>query len=170
MKTKEITLSGIFLLLGLILPFVTGQIPQFGSMLLPMHLPVMLAGLCLPMPNALLISFLLPIVRSLLFTMPPMYPSAIAMAFELGTYAIVINFIFKRFKKKNTVAVYCSLIPSMLLGRFAWGAMMYMLTGIGFEAFLASAFINALPGIVLQLVLIPLIMNFVVKNIKDNYL
>ena len=170
MKTKEITLSGIFLLLGLILPFVTGQIPQFGSMLLPIHLPVMLAGLCLPMPNALLISFLLPIVRSLLFTMPPMYPSAIAMAFELGTYAIVINYIFKRFKKKNTVAVYCSLIPSMLLGRFAWGAMMYMLTGIVFEAFLASAFINALPGIVLQLVLIPLIMNFVVKNIKDNYL
>ena len=170
MKTKEITLSGIFLLLGLILPFVTGQIPQFGSMLLPMHLPVMLAGLCLPMPNALLISFLLPIVRSLLFTMPPMYPSAIAMAFELGTYAIVINYIFKRFKKKNAVAVYCSLIPSMLLGRLAWGAMMYMLTGIGFEAFLASAFINALPGIVLQLVLIPLIMNFVVKNIKDNYL
>ena len=95
-----------------------------------------------------------------------------SIAFELAQagYAIVINYIFKRFKKKNTVAVYCSLIPSMLLGRFAWGAMMYMLTGIGFEAFLASAFINALPGIVLQLVLIPLIMNFVVKNIKDNYL
>ena len=165
MKTKEITLSGIFLLLGLILPFVTGQVPQFGSMLLPMHLPVMLAGLCLPMPNAVLVSFLLPIIRSLLFAMPPMYPTAIAMAFELGTYAIVINFIFKRLKNKNILAVYCSLIPAMLIGRIVWGGIMYMLTGIGFQAFLASAFINAIPGIVLQLVLIPLIMKFIMAKI-----
>lgn len=158
MKTKELTLSGIFLLLGLVLPFISGQIPQFGSMLLPMHLPVLLAGLCLPMPNAALVGFILPIVRSLIFTMPPMYPSAIAMAFELGTYAIVINFIYNRFGNKNTKAVYCSLIPSMLAGRIVWGGVMYILVGIGFKAFLTSAFINALPGIVLQLVLIPLIM------------
>ena len=128
MKVKELTLSGVFLLLGLVLPFVTGQIPQFGSMLLPMHLPVM-------------------------------YPTALAMAFQLMAYAVVINLVYGLFKNKNTLSVYISLIVSMLAGRIVWGLVMYVLMGIGFKAFMASAFINAIPGIVLQLVLVPLIMN-----------
>ena len=159
MKVKELTLSGVFLLLGLVLPFVTGQIPQFGSMLLPMHLPAMFAGLCLPLSYAALLGFMLPLLRSLLFSMPPMYPTALAMAFELMAYAVVINLVYGLFKNKNTLSVYVSLIASMLAGRIVWGLVMYVLTGIGFEAFMASAFINAIPGIVLQLVLVPLIMN-----------
>ena len=159
MKVKELTLSGVFLLLGLVLPFVTGQIPQFGSMLLPMHLPAMFAGLCLPLSYAALLGFMLPLLRSLLFSMPPMYPTALAMAFELMAYAVVINLVYGLFKNKNTLSVYVSLIVSMLAGRIVWGLVMYVLMGIGFKAFMASAFINAIPGIVLQLVLVPLIMN-----------
>ena len=159
MKVKELTLSGVFLLLGLVLPFVTGQIPQFGSMLLPMHLPVMLAGLCLSLPYAAIVGFITPLVRSLLFGMPPMYPSAIAMAFELMTYAVTINLVYNRFKEKNTLSVYVSLIISMLMGRIIWGIVVYLMMGIGFKAFMASAFFNAVPGIVLQLILVPLIMN-----------
>ena len=159
MKVKGLTLSGVFLLLGLVLPFVTGQIPQFGSMLLPMHLPAMFAGLCLPLSYAALLGFMLPLLRSLLFSMPPMYPTALAMAFELMAYAVVINLVYGLFKNKNTLSVYVSLIASMLAGRTVWGLVMYVLMGIGFEAFMASAFINAIPGIVLQLVLVPLIMN-----------
>ena len=94
MKVKELTLSGVFLLLGLVLPFVTGQIPQFGSMLLPMHLPAMFAGLCLPLSYAALLGFMLPLLRSLLFSMPPMYPTALAMAIELMAYAVVINLVY----------------------------------------------------------------------------
>ena len=46
---KKLTYSAICLALCLVLPFLTGQIPQIGSALCPMHLPVLLAGfLCGP--------------------------------------------------------------------------------------------------------------------------
>ena len=48
MKVKYLTLSALFIALGIVMPFITGQIPQFGSMLLPMHLPILIAGFMLP--------------------------------------------------------------------------------------------------------------------------
>ncbi len=160
---RRLTLSAMFMAIGLILPFFTGQIREIGNMLLPMHIPVLLCGLVCGWPYGAAVGVTLPILRSLMFGMPHLYPSALSMAVELGVYGLVIGLIYGLFKKQGFVAVYVSLVAAMLLGRAAWGGMQALLLGIGDsafgrQAFLAGAFLNAIPGIILQLVLIPAIM------------
>ena len=160
-RTRDLTMSAIFLAAALTLPFLTAQIPEIGSMLLPMHIPVLLCGLICGYKWGFLIGLLAPLTRSLLFGVPVLYPNAVAMAFEIATYGAVIGLVFSLFKKKNIVATYVSLVCAMLAGRAVWGTAMAILLGLSkftFSAFLASAFINAIPGIILQLVLIPSIM------------
>ena len=79
----NLVLSAMFLALGLVLPFLTGQIKEIGNMLLPMHIPVMLCGLVCGPQYGLLVGAITPILRSSLFGMPVMYPHAINMVFEL---------------------------------------------------------------------------------------
>lgn len=160
---KELTLSAMFLAAGLVLPFVTGQIPQIGRMLLPMHLPVLLCGLVCGWKYGLVVGFILPLMRSVLFGMPPMFPTAVAMAFELAAYGALAGFFYGRSKWKCVIALYRALLAAMIGGRLVWGAVMVVLTGIsgsGFTwaMFLSGAFLNAIPGIVLQLVFIPAMM------------
>ena len=150
---KKIVLSGMFLAMGIVLPFVTGNIPQIGSMLCPMHIPVLLCGLiCGPICGA-----------SVMFGMPPMFPGAAAMAFELMTYGFLAGFLYEHSKWQCVRALYRCLVLAMIGGRLVWGVAMIVLLGISggsftFQAFLAGALLNAIPGIALQLVLIPVIM------------
>jgi len=167
-KIQKLVLTGLFLALGYILPFLTGQIQQIGNMLLPMHLPVLLCGLIVGWKYGLAIGFLLPITRSLIFTMPPFYPAAIAMAFELATYGAVIGLLYAYSKRKTLVSLYFCLISSMLAGRAVWGIVRAVLTLVDvagltagkftFAIFLSGAFLEAIPGMILQLILIPAIM------------
>lgn len=132
-------------------------------MLLPMHLPVFLCALICGWQYALPMAAALPLLRSLIFTLPRIYPDAVAMAFELATYAFVAGFIYSRFKKQNILKVYISLIAAMIAGRIVWGVVKAILLGIAgdtltFSAFISGAILTAIPGIILQLVLIPAIM------------
>ena len=85
---KKLSLSSMFLAIGLVLPFFTGQIPQVGSMMLPMHIPVLLCGLICGWKYGLMVGFVLPPLRSVLFGMPPLFPTGAAMAFELAAYGL----------------------------------------------------------------------------------
>lgn len=173
--TKKITLSAMFLAIGIILPFFTGQVPQIGNMLLPMHFPVFLCGMICGAPCGMVIGFVLPIFRSFLFGMPMMYPMAVAMAFELAVYGVVAGWIYGRADRKNTLAVYQALLLAMICGRIVWGIVEIVLLGIGengfsWQMFLTGALIHAVPGIVLQLVLIPTLMAVVrhTKVVQEN--
>lgn len=157
---RNLTLSAMFLALGIVLPFLTGQIPQIGSMLLPMHLPVFLCGLICGWTWGGIVGFTLPLFRSALFGMPPAFPTAAAMAFELATYGIIAGFLYGRSRWQCVIALYKAMLTAMLCGRLVWGIVMLVLTGVsssGFtwSVFIASAFLNAIPGIILQLVFIP---------------
>jgi riboflavin transporter FmnP len=159
--TKKLVLAGLFLALGLTLPFLTGQIPDIGKMLLPMHLPVLIAGFVLGAPWGLAIGIIVPVLRSLLFSMPPMFPFAVAMSFELAAYGFFAGLFYKLLPKKN-IYIYASLVLAMLLGRVVWGGVSWLLYGLkdaafSWQAFAAGAFINAVPGIILQIILIPVI-------------
>ena len=161
-NTKKLVLSALFMALGIILPFFTGQIPQVGSMLLPMHIPVLLCGFICGWQDGLAVGAVTPLLRSALFGMPPMMPTAAAMAFELAVYGAVTGILYNKLPKKNG-NIYVSLLGAMLAGRVVWGIVCIPLYGIGgnafsFQMFLAGAFINAVPGILLQIVLIPAIM------------
>ena len=162
-NTKKLTLSAMFFALGIVLPFLIGQIPAIGKMLSPMHIPVLFCGLIVGWKYGLIVGFLLPLVRSVLFGMPALFPNATGMAFELGTYGLVIGLMYSHFPRKSTAAVYISLITAMLAGRVVWGIAQVILLGISGRAFtvqmfIASAFVNAVPAIILQLVLIPAVM------------
>ena len=156
--SKKLTLSGMFLALALVMPFLTGQIPQIGSMLCPMHFPVLLCGFFCGGGMGFLVGLIAPILRSAMFGMPPMFPVAICMAFELAVYGLVAGTLYRRLPRKKW-AIYVSLIVAMILGRIVWGLVMLLLIGanFGMEAFLAGAVTTALPGILLQLLLIPMI-------------
>ena len=163
-KTQRLTLSGLFLALGIILPYVTAHgagVP--GTVLLPMHIPVLLCGFfCGPLLGAFC-GLILPFLNSILTGMPVMYPHAINMAFELAAYGFVLGYLFGHAKWKCTKSLYRCLIISMIVGRIVKGIVQCILLGFGdngftFAAFISDAFLNALPGIILQLVLIPAIM------------
>ncbi|MGN1389834.1 MAG: ECF transporter S component [Bulleidia sp.] len=163
-QIHTLTLSAMFLALGLVLPFLVLQIPSIGAMLLPMHWPVFLAAYVCGGRYAALIGFLCPLLRSVLFGMPAMYPNAIAMAFELAAYGAVTGSIYHHSETKDLKAIYFSLVSGMLIGRIVWGIAETLLLGTGenhftFQAFLAGGFISALPGILLQLILLPVLVN-----------
>ncbi len=161
-QTKHLVISAMLLALGIALPFLTGQIPQIGMMLLPMHLPVLVCGLVCGWQYGGIVGFILPLFRYMLFGMPPM-PNGLAMAFELAAYGVIGGFLYNHSRWKCIVALYRSLIIAMIGGRVVWGivsVVMYSMAGKAFtwQIFLAGAFLNAIPGIVLQLILIPLLM------------
>lgn len=156
---RKLVLAAMFIAIGIVLPFVTGQIPQVGSMLLPMHIPVLLCGFICGWQYGGLVGFVLPLLRHVMFGMPPLM-TAIAMAFELATYGIVTGLLYRLLPKKNLAMLYVSLISAMLLGRAVWAVVRVVMTSVSGEAFtwkmfMAGAFLNSIPGIVLQLVLIP---------------
>lgn len=161
--TKKLTLSAMFLAIGMVLPFLTGQIPQIGNMMLPMHIPVLLCGLICGWQYGAVLGFILPLVRYLVFGMPVLFPTGTAMAFELMTYGLVIGLIYSFSRWKCIISLYRALIGAMIAGRIVWAAAQMILLGVfggtfTMKMFLAGAFFNAVPGIIIQLVLIPTVM------------
>lgn len=160
---KNLTLSAMFIAIGIMLPFVTGQIPQIGNMLLPMHIPIFLCGLICGWQYGAAVGFTVPVFRSMLFGMPVLFPTASAMAFELMTYGLVAGFLYAHSRWQCVVALYRSIIAAMFAGRIVWGIAQIIFLGIGragftWGMFMAGAFFNAIPGIILQLILIPAVM------------
>ncbi len=158
---KKMILSGMFLALCIVLPFLTMQIPQLGSALLPMHLPVLLCGFICGGPYGLVVGAVAPVLRSAIFGMPPMFPTAAAMAFELAVYGLMSGFLLRALPKKN-LSVYVSLIAAMITGRIVWGAVSWLFYGLAgtaftWQIFISGAVMNALPGIAIQIVLVPLL-------------
>lgn len=159
---KRLTLAAMLLAVGMILPTITMSIKEIGDTLLPMHMPVMLCGfLCGPW-YGLVVGLMLPFLRSLTVGMPPLYPNAVWMALELATYGLVIGLLYLKKKNKGRMYLFFCLVISMLSGRIVWGISKATLLGIGGKAFTMSAFVvggfvDAIPGIILQLILIPLI-------------
>ena len=149
--TRSLVLAALFLALAFVLPMITGHVPQVGNMLCPMHFPILLCGFVLGGPWGLAVGFI-----------APMFPIAIAMAFELAAYGLVSGVLWH--KVKHTVPMmYASLVTAMVAGRLVWGAVRFVLAGLTgssfpFSAFLSGALLTAVPGIVAQLVLIPLIL------------
>lgn len=157
----NLTLSALCLALAYVLPFFTGQIPQIGAMLAPMHIPVLLCGFLCGWPWGLAVGALAPLTRSLILGMPKLFPSAVCMCFELAVYGAVAGLLYRLLPRKKGY-IYVALLGAMVAGRLVWGAAMWVcmgLTGGSFTlaAFMAGAVTNAIPGIVLQIVLIPVL-------------
>ncbi len=169
MKNKQllnIVLSALFIAIGIVLPFITGQIPRVGKMLLPMHIPVFLCALICSKGYGAAVGLILPIFRSLLFSAPVLYPSALVMAPELCAYGFFAGLLYEKFKDKGLKGVYMSIIPAMLAGRLVWGVFSAIVLGVTdepftFAAFITGGFVNGAAGIAAQLVIIPTVIKAV---------
>ena len=167
-KTVKLVLSALFLALAYVLPFLTGQIQQIGKMLCPMHIPVLLCGFFCGWPWGLAVGFIAPLLRSLTLGMPPLFPTAVCMAFELAAYGAVAGLLYKLLPRKKR-SIYVALLVAMILGRLVWGGAMLVCMGLQgsafpFAAFFAGAVTNAIPGIIIQIVLIPILVMLLDKT------
>lgn len=180
---KKMALAAIFLVFGWILPLVTGRIPEIGNMLCPMHIPVMLCGFILGPWYGLIIGFITPLTRGFIFGMPTFYPTGISMAFELATYGLITGILYelllKKSKIKHFVILYFILISSMLAGRIVWG-IARVLCGLfdhhlfTWRMFLMGGFVTAWPGIIIQLIVIPILLEVlfqtkILEKLSVNY-
>ena len=167
----KMILSAFFLALAYVMPFVTGQIPEIGAMLCPLHIPVLLCGFICGWPWGLAVGFIAPLLRSFVTGMPPLFPTAVCMAFELAAYGLVAGLMHKILPRKKPY-IYLSLLTAMIVGRVVWGCAMFICLGVTggsftFAAFIAGAFTNAIPGILVQILLVPVLV-MALERIKNK--
>ena len=165
-STRKLTLSALFLALGLVLPLITGQIPQIGKMLLPMHIPVLLCGMVCGAPYGAVCGLLGPMLSSVLTGMPTaaLMP---AMMVECAAYGLTTGLMLCLVRTGKTYADLClSLVAAMLVGRLVSGvtkALFFMAGQYTMQAWIAASFVTALPGIVLQLAVVPSIVYYLMR-------
>ena len=160
-RLLRLTIAALMLAFCMVLPFLTGQVQQIANKVSLMHLPVMLCGFFCGPWYGLAVGIIAPLMRSFLFHMPAMFPNAIGMAFELGTYGLVTGLLYRLLPKK-TGYIYVSLVAAMLLGRLVWGLSRTALAGLGgdpftLKLFLTNGFVNAVPAVALQLLVVPVL-------------
>ncbi len=156
-KTNKITVTGVLIALGVLIPSTFHLFGQVGSIFCPMHIPVLLCGMLCGGPYGAVCGLIVPLLSALISGMPPIYPVGVSMMLELATYGLVAGIAYPKMKK-----IYPALITAMLAGRAVYGVVntiLYGVAGNGYslELFVSGAFITAFPGIVIQLVLIPVL-------------
>ena len=169
---RKLTLAALFLALGLTLPFLTGQIREIGNKLLPMHIPILLCGLICGWKYGFVVGLITPLLRFVLFSMP-MMPNALTMAFELATYGAVTGILYQVLPPRKWRSC-VSLVIAMIVGRIVWGITSTIILNLGgssftWQAFIGGALLNAIPGIVIQIILIPSIMFALEKTGSINH-
>jgi hypothetical protein len=160
---KNIIITGMMLGLGLLLPSFF-HLFGAGPVFLPLHIPVFICALVCGGPYGGLCGALLPFLSSAVTGMPILYPTAIAMSFELFTYGIISGTLYRTYAKN----IYFSMIIAMLAGRAVSGVANALLLGFAGEpyslqVFVQTAFITGLPGIILQLALVPVLVAILIK-------
>lgn len=157
-RTKNLIVAAMCAALCVVLPMAFHAIPNAGSIFLPMHIPVLLCGFLCGWPYGLCCGLLGCLLSSVLTGMPP---AAIlpAMACELAVYGAVSGAAYPRVRVRSDAArIYICLLSAMLCGRIVSGvlnALIFRAGSYSLEIWLAASFTTALPGIAIQLVLIP---------------
>jgi len=167
-KTKQLVLTALFTALGVVLPQAFHAIPNAGSIFLPMHIPVLISGYAVGPVYGLICGILTPLLSHLIFSMPPT-PVLPSMLCELAVYGLMTGLLNKLIKTENDILkAYLVLLGAMLCGRITYGILNTLIFRAGsysLNAWLSAAFITAVPGIIIQLVLIPIL---VVRLKKAN--
>ena len=157
-NTEKLTFASVCLACCFLLPLLTSHAPQVNMMLCLMHFPVMVCGMMCGAPWGVAVGVSAPILRSLMFGMPLMYPDAVAMCLEMGVYGFVCG-LEANDPRKSPANIFLYLILAMVAGRVVWGASMVffaLISDVSFSVELfKAAVINTWPGIILQLMSLP---------------
>ncbi|MBR4458777.1 MAG: ECF transporter S component [Clostridia bacterium] len=162
LRIRRMVYAALYLAIAMVLPLIILRIPEIGKALSPMHIPVLLCGFMCGWPWGMAVGFIAPILASAAAVMPqPLIPNALAMSLEMAVYGAMTGWLYTHLPNKKW-ALYATLVSAMLVGRLVWGVSRAVLSGLaqtpfGFEAFIAGAFVNAVPGIILHIALIPVL-------------
>ncbi|MDO5017914.1 MAG: ECF transporter S component [Lagierella massiliensis] len=168
MNTKKMVYSAVVLALSVAIPALFHLTGIPGNILLPMHLPVLIGGLLLGPVYGLIVGLIAPILNFLLTNMPQV-PILYIMIFELGAYGFFSGFLYKKTKK-----LFISLLLALLLGRIVAAFTVFILvqTMSGFAQnpmlWFKGSFIKSFPGIIVQLLLIPLVVSRIELSMKSD--
>jgi len=161
-------IAALFIALGIVLPMAFHSIPNAGRVFLPMHIPVLLCGMICGFPYGLACGIIAPLLSSLFTGMPPVAVLP-AMLCELAAYGAVSGLLMRYVRVKNLyVRTYISLIGAMIFGRVFYGILNSLIFSAGdysMQIWLTAAFVTALPGVAIQIVVIPAIV-VVLKKAK----
>ncbi len=159
---NNMVLTAMFIACAILLPLVTANIDNYGRLLCPMHIPVMICGAVCGWQWGMAAGFISPLLRALLFPAPVMYPTAISMAFELAAYGLIIALMLRMLsgKMERLASVYVSMIVAMIVGRLVLALARFAMYGMfrtpySWSIFMAEAVTSAVPAIVLQFAVIP---------------
>lgn len=157
-STEKLTFSSVCLACCFFLPMLTASSPEVTAMLCLMHFPVMICGMMCGAPWGVAVGVTAPILRSLMFHMPTMYPLAVAMCVEMGVYGFICG-LEANDPRKSPGNIFLDLILAMVAGRVAWGAAMVffaLISDVPFSVELyKEAVLNTWPGVILQLMSLP---------------
>lgn len=164
LQIRKMTYAGVLLALAVLMPVVSGRLPEIGKRMSLMHIPVLLCGFLCGAPWGLAIGFIAPLLSSFLSGMPKIFPDAAVMAFELAVYGCAAGVLYRLLPRKPW-SVYAALIAAMIAGRIMYGLVYLFLAGTGLvqvnEALAAfiwtRAVVKPLPGIILHIILIPVL-------------
>ena len=163
-ELKKMIITAVLLALGMVLPLLLGQVKVLGQAISPLHIPVLICGLTCGWPWGLGLGIVLPVLRSAVFGMPPMVPTAVCMAVEMGVYGLLTGLMYPVLRKRmgQFPAILVAMLIAMVAGRIAGGATQAVIMGIRggsytFEAFVASYFVGTAVGAVLHLIIVPVV-------------
>lgn len=160
-RLYKLTLAAMFLAIALVLPFLTGQLQPIAKKFCLMHIPVLLCGFFCGPWYGMTVGLIAPLLRFVMFAAPPIMPTGISMSFELAAYGFLAGWFYAVLPRK-TGFIYVALLAAMIGGRIIWGIVSMFLygaqqTAFTWSFFITNAFVDAVPGIILQIVLIPLL-------------
>ncbi len=168
-KTYSMVITAMLLAVGMVLPFLTGQIQAIAKIISPLHIPVLICGLCCGWKWGICLGAILPLLRGLIFGIPVFPTSALPMAFELAAYGAITGLLYAAFLKrsksgKHLGGILVSLVTAMILGRFVGGTAKALFLSVGiigsktpftFAAFFTSYFVSTAVGALIHVFLVP---------------
>ncbi|MEG1613199.1 MAG: ECF transporter S component [Clostridia bacterium] len=157
-KTKSLVITGLMAAIGVVLPLAFHTVPNAGKIFLPMHIPVILCGFAAGPIYGLICGIIAPLISSVSTGMPSMAIIP-GMLFELATYGFVSGAVIRFVKTPNALFnVYLALIVALICGRCVSGftnGLIFMAGKYSFNVWLTASFVTAIPGIIIQLVVVP---------------
>ena len=166
-QLQQLVRAALLIAIGVILPFAFHSIQNAGAIFLPMHIPILVGGFILNPYYALCVGVVTPILSSIFTGMPPI-PSLYVMILELASYGLFISLFYNKVK----IGLYPSLIGGMLLGRVMNIIGNYLILHIlisrpfNITTVAVGLFIQGIPGILIQIILIPLIIHALKRNLN----
>ena len=163
--TSQLVTASLLLAIGILVPMIFHIFGVAGQAFLPMHIPIIIGGYILAPQLAFILGLLTPFLSSFLTAMPVLFPIAVIMMVELSFYALTISVLTKVFKQNTMV----SLVIAMVVGRIMAGLTVYclvLLFNIKMKPILyvKAALITGMPGIIIQLILIPVLLHALKKS------